>query len=326
MKRDYQFKSDMKKLLQRYLSQKQMCGFKFEKQKRELERFDDYYYRNGYRGIKLTKSMIAKFIYGIVYEKQSTHYKKEILLNSFAEFLTLQGYSVYMPPIKSAPSKRCSYVPYIFSKDELERFFLAIDKYPQVILTNRNLIDPVLFRLLYGCGLRLSEALNLKLKDIDLKTSTITILQAKNSKDRVLPIAASLAERFRKLLVELHIFSDKSTYFFISPRGGRLDKSTVYRRFRDYLLMAEISHTQCGPRVHSLRHVFAICCLKKWVLSGQDLTNLMPYLAAYMGHSDFRGTQYYLRLTADLYPDIIAKFEDLFDYVVPEEAIYEKTK
>jgi hypothetical protein len=62
------------------------------------------------------------------------------------------------------------------------------------------------------------------------------------------------------------------------------------------------------------------------VLSGKELTNLMPYLAAYMGHTDFRGTQYYLRLTADLYPDIIAKTEATFGYLIPEGVIYEENK
>ena len=62
------------------------------------------------------------------------------------------------------------------------------------------------------------------------------------------------------------------------------------------------------------------------MLSGEELTNLMPYLAAYLGHADFRGTQYYLRLTADLYPDIIQKTEAAFGYLIPEEAIYEENK
>lgn len=326
MKNSYQWKSDLAGLLQCYLNVKQMTGYKFENQGRELERFDDYYYRNGYSGIRLTKPMTDNFIYGIDYEKASTHYKKEILLNNFAEFLIRQGYAVYVPQTKSAPEKRCSFIPYIFSKEELKSFFLAIDRYPQTTFTNRNAIDPVLFRLLYSSGLRVSEALNLQCKDINIESGTITILHAKNNKDRLVPIAASLVERFRKLFSELHTFSDKSTYFFISPRGGRLDKSTVYCRFRDYLLMAGISHTASGPRVHDFRHLYACHCLKKWVLSGEELTNIMPYLAAYMGHTDFRGTQYYLRLTADLYPDIIQKTEAAFGYLIPERSSYEENK
>ena len=326
MKVKYQYKSDMGELLKCYLEEKKMTGFKFEKQGRELERFDDYYCRNGYRGVKLTKPMAEAFIYGISYEKPSTHYKKEILLNGFAEFLIRQGHQAYIPPIKSARVKRCAHIPYIFSKDELKQFFLAIDKFPPNSQTNRDSIDPVLFRLLYGCGLRVSEALNLRLKDIDFKAGVITILNAKNGRDRLVPLAESLAFRFRKLLTMLHTFSDESTYFFISPSGGRLDKSTVYDRFRGYLLMAGISHTKYGPRVHDFRHSYAVHCLKKWVLTGGELTNLMPYLAAYMGHADFRGTQYYLRLTADLYPDIIQKTEAALGYLIPKGAYHEENE
>lgn len=318
MKNNYQWKSDISDLLQSYLTEKQMTGFKFEKQERELERFDNYYFGNGYSGIRLTKSMVDAFIYGSDYEKASTYYKKEILLNNFAEFLIKQGYSVYVPPIKSAQKKRSSHIPYIFTAEELKHFFLAIDSYPHTSFTNRNTIDPVLFRLLYGSGLRISEALNLQCKDIDIDTGTITIRHAKNNKDRLVPIAATLVERFNNLFMDIHRFSEESTYFFISPTGGRLDKSTVYCRFRDYLLMAGISHTTMGPRMHDMRHTFAVYCLKKWVLSGEELTNIMPYLAAYMGHTDFRATQYYLRLTADLYPDIISKTEAEFGYIIPK--------
>ena len=67
-----------------------------------------------------------------------------------------------------------------------------------------------------------------------------------------------------------------------------------------------------------MRHGLAVACLKKWSLAGIDLTNMLPYLAAYMGHADFRATQYYLRLTADLYPHIISKSQALFGYVIPE--------
>lgn len=115
-----------------------------------------------------------------------------------------------------------------------------------------------------------------------------------------------------------HKYSKDEAYLFQSPRKGKMDNSTVYRRFRQYLQCSNIPHTDAGPRVHDLRHNYAVKCLKKWVLAGEELTNLLPYLAAYMGHSDFRGTQYYLRLTADLYPDIINRLEAGFGYVIPE--------
>jgi site-specific recombinase XerD len=317
MKAPYQWKSDMAEMLQAFLQVKKMTGFKYEKQERELEHFDSYYYHSGYSGIRLTKPMLDSFIY-VEYARQSTHYRKEMVMNNFSCFLQEQGYPVYVPVIKSAPEKRCSHIPYIFTQEELQRFFIAIDSYPVTKHNNRNTIDPVLFRLLYGTGLRVSEALNLRVKDVNLEEGILTIRHAKNNKDRLVPVAQSLSDRMADLSAKTHQFSNESSYFFPNTAHNRIDQSTIYCRFRDYLLMADISHTAAGPRVHDLRHHFAVSCLKKWVLSGQELTNIMPYLAAYMGHSDFRGTQYYLRLTADLYPDIISRTEAEFGYIIPE--------
>ncbi len=303
-------------MLRTFIREKQMTNFKYKRQARDLERFDAYCYYNGYGGVRLTKPMLDGFIYG-EFEKSSTHYRKEILMRDFAEFLSRHGYSVYVPLTKSAPKKRNPHIPYIFTQKQLCKLFMAVDSYPLEETNNRNVIDPVLFRLLYGSGLRVSEALNLQLKDIDFKQEVLIIRHAKNNKERLIPITQSLVKRIQFLLNTYHRFSTDTSFLFPSTTGNRTDRSTVYRRFRDYLLMADIPHTSAGPRVHDLRHTFAVCCLKKWVLSGTELMSAFPYLAAYMGHTDFRATQYYLRLTADLYPDLISRTEAEFGYVIP---------
>ncbi len=319
MKNKYKWESDFAKYIKEFLNEMHMVGFKYKSQERLLERFDDYCYSNGYIGAHLSKEMVETFCYGIDYEKDSTHYAKERIMCSFAEFLQKNGLVAYICLKKSATSKRSSFVPYIFSEEELKRIFTEIDTYPSTYNSNRHLIDPLLFRLLYGSGLRLSEALNLKCKDVDIESGTITILQAKNNKDRIIPIATSLINRCKKFEEILHTLSDNDTYYFKSSwSGARIDKSTIYRRFRDYLWKAGISHSGKGPRVHDFRHTYSIHCLKKWVLSGKELTNLMPYLSTYLGHSDFRATEYYLRLTADLYPDIIQRTEATFGYLISE--------
>jgi integrase len=187
------------------------------------------------------------------------------------------------------------------------------------------LVDPIFFRLLYGTGIRLSEALNIMIKDFDGINGVLIVYHAKNDKDRLIPIAPSLVDRISKFINVFHKYSKDTEYLFQSGRKNKLDHSTVYRRFRQYLQYANIPHTDAGPRVHDFRHNFAVKCLRKWVLAGEELTNLLPYLAAYMGHSDFRGTQYYLRLTADLYPDIISRLDAAFGHIIPEGGpIYER--
>ena len=88
-------------------------------------------------------------------------------------------------------------------------------------------------------------------------------------------------------------------------------------RFRGYLANAGIPHFTGGPHPHSLRHGFAVANLRRWAAQGADLAVMLPYLACYMGHADLRGTQYYLRLTADAYPEVMARAQVRFGYVIP---------
>ena len=73
---------------------------------------------------------------------------------------------------------------------------------------------------------------------------------------------------------------------------------------------------EAGP-LHDLRHTFAVHCLKSWVRSGTDLTVALPYLSTYLGHTGLKGTQHYLRLTAELYPDIVVAMDKKFGYLLP---------
>lgn len=316
--------SDISCMLIAYLREKRMTGYRFKPQEKYLKRFDFYYDQNGYSGIRLTRQMVDGFIYTVP-ERPSTHYVKERLLRDFALFLIRNGYrEIYVPEIRSAPKKQNLHVPYIFTEDEMARIFRAIDSWEYSLFTNRTLIDPVFFRLLYGTGMRVSEALNLLVKDFKSTEGILTVYHSKNNKDRLIPLAPSLTHRILELIEKIHRYCKDTDYLFPSINGNRMDQSTVYRRFRDYLQRACISHTSAGPRVHDLRHNYAVKCLKRWVLAGEELTNMLPYLAAYMGHSDFRGTQYYLRLTADLYPDIIRRTEADFEDIIPIGGIYDE--
>ena len=321
--RDYQWKSTLSGLIQSYIHTKHMTGFRFQCQERYLQHFDHFHYYNGYQGQELTKTMMDDFIY-TEHERPSSHYNKEVVMNQFAFYLQKQGIPTYIPEIKTV-LPRSRYIPHIYTADEIKRFFLAVDHYPVVQNSKRNTVDPLLFRFLYGTGVRLSESLNLRICDIRTDEAYALIRGAKNNKDRIVPLAPSLMERLSVYMQGFHRFSEPDAYLF-PGKNGRMDCSTAYNHFSDYLLMADIPHTGNGPRIHDFRHGLAVACLKKWSLAGEDLTNLLPYLAAYMGHSDFRATQYYLRLTAELYPEIVRMTEAVFHDVIPEgDFTYEET-
>ena len=327
MKTPYEWKSGFAEAAQNYISLKRQTGMKFETQERYLRHFDTFYYSNGFEGAALTKEIVKDFIYD-KNERPVSHYNKEVVMRDFAIYLSDRGYQAYITEIKTI-LPRCKFIPRILTDDEIRRLFTAIDNYPLTEKSYRNAVDPVLFRFLYGTGARVSEALGIMINDVNIESGVVTIREAKNMKDRLLPMADSLTRRILSLIKGLHRFSDGKTYLFPGCHNGimgQMDKSTAYNHFRDYLLMADIPHTSVGPRIHSFRHGFAVKCLKNWVLAGNDLTNMLPYLSAYMGHSDFRGTQYYLRLTSDLYPDIVRRVEAEFGYVIPEgEVVYDES-
>ena len=108
--------------------------------------------------------------------------------------------------------------------------------------------------------------------------------------------------------------------FYSRAADRPINQSTIYTRFRGYLADAGIPHFIGGPHPHSLRHGFAVANLRRWAADNADLAVMLPYLACYMGHADLRGTRYYLRLTADAYPEVMDKAQIRFGYVIPAPA------
>jgi len=196
--------------------------------------------------------------------------------------------------------------------------FAAIDGQGMSCYSNKALVDPVLFRVLCGAGLRISEALNLRMPDVDTDAGTLRIRDTKNGESRTVPITHRLAATLNAYVAAAHPSPESGDYVFYSRAAGRpINQATVYMRFRGYLADAGIPHFAGGPHPHSLRHGFAVANLRRWAADGSDLAVMLPYLACYMGHADLRGTQYYLRLTADAYPDVIATAQLRFGYVIP---------
>jgi len=176
--------------------------------------------------------------------------------------------------------------------------------------------------MLVGCGLRITEALSIEKQDVDLKKGTLLLLNTKNEKERLVPMSDSLCEACRKYEFKIQLVrkANESKYFFPNPEGKAYAAYTAYARFRQALRLAGISHggRGKGPRLHDLRHTFAVRVLKKWVLEGKNLTTAMPYLSVYMGHVGLKATQHYVRLTSDMFPELIKTAEESFGWVIPE--------
>ena len=291
-------------------------GYRFTVPERVMRQFADHCRREGFPDGTIIKEAVEGFLYGR-HLRSSTIRRNEVALHQLAEHAQAVGWDAYVPVATTRLRVRHQ-PPYVLTDDEVRRLFAAIDSQPMSSNSNMAMVDPVLFRLSYGAGLRVSEALNLRLSDVDTQAGTLRIRDSKNGEGRTLPLTGRLTATLDAYTSAAHPAPERSDYVFYSRAAGRpINQATIYTRFRGHLADAGIPHFAGGPHPHSLRHGFAVANLRRWAADGADLAAVLPYLACYMGHADLRGTQYYLRLTADAYPEVMAKAQVRFGYVIP---------
>ena len=134
--RDYVWKSSLSNHIQDHIALQKASGLKFWHQEQDLQRFDHYYFYNGYQGTRLTKEVTDGFIY-VKGESCNSWRRKEVLLRNFGIYLKDLGLEPYIPSVKT-PEGRTPYIPHIYTKEELRRFFRAIDEYPDPWFSSRK--------------------------------------------------------------------------------------------------------------------------------------------------------------------------------------------
>jgi integrase len=160
----------------------------------------------------------------------------------------------------------------------------------------------------------------LKIYDVDFDRAVLFISGSKFNKDRIVPMSLSLANMFAKYHALFNGDIAHEDYYFRNKKGTPLTRDQVYKVYRKLLWKAKISHggKGKGPRLHDLRHTFCVHTLAKQVKDGVDLYTALPILSAYLGHSSVGATQRYVRLTAEVYPELIENVSRKCAYVIPE--------
>ena len=305
--------------MEKFLQEKHACGYDYHEATRILRHFDNFLVQEGLATCELSASIARKWLAKKAHESAQTQRQRTTLVRQFSRFLLRLGYSAYVPDSTLAARDRSSFIPRMLSDEELRKFFQAVDALkPTARSPLRHLIMPEVFRLLYGCGFRVSEVLKLRVRDVDLNQGIITVRQGKFRKDRLVPPALPLVNRLRKYAAHFEK-RPADAIFFPRPNGGPFSLYTVYKLFRQLLLQCGISHggRGKGPRIHDARHLFAVRALRRWYQDGADLDAKLPLLATYLGHVNLSGTQRYLHLTAELFPEITARADAAFGDVIP---------
>ncbi len=320
-----EFHSAIASLINQFIQEKRACGYKYDEAWSVLKRLDSFLCNTALKQIALPEKIILQWAEKQSNETVSTQQRRICFIRQLARFMVRLDYPAYIIPANFGARRSFAFSPYIFTRKEIRKLIHAADKIkPHPKSSMRHLIMPEIFRLLYGCGFRLNEVLSLRVGDVDLMQGVITVREAKFGKDRLVPPALDIVERLQVYAKRLEKDSlEKRTddsFFFPSDTQTAWSSSGIYNIFRKLLLQCGIPHggRGKGPRVHDLRHAFAVHRLIQWHEEGADLNAKMPLLIAYLGHQDFTGTQKYLHLTAELFPNLTARMNKQFGGVIPK--------
>lgn len=264
----------------------------------------------------VTRGQVLAFLAGNGRLTQ-TRALKYCVLNGFYRYAVSRGYATRSPlPLpEEEPRKPSPRPPYVFTREELHRLFVALD------LRRRRSpkLDVPTFRafllLLYGAGLRTMEARSLTVADVDLSDGLLTVRVSKFYKSRLVPIGPQLVEALRayaKLRAARPYPHGKDSSFLANRDGTMLKRTIVLLAFHRLRRTAGISDgdgARLSPGLHSLRHSFAVHRLTAWYRQGADVQRLLPVLSTYLGHARLADTQVYLSMTPELLQQASARFE-----------------
>jgi integrase/recombinase XerD len=228
-------------------------------------------------------------------------------VRGFARYRSATDPRTQIPPQGLLPFQPKRARPYLYSDDEIRNLLRAALRMP--CRWERGKLRPWVYHCLFGLlsvsGLRLGEARNLELQDVDLKAAVLTIRGAKFGKTRLVPVHASTCDVLADYITRRQRHwkgRAVSSYLFVSSMGNRLDSGDIHRTF--YALSRQIglrtSSTSRGPRLHDMRHRFATNTLVQWYRSGQDPERRLPLLSTYLGHVHVADTQWYLEASPEL--------------------------
>jgi integrase len=309
------------------IEQKRALGYKYDSQPGILLRFDRFCSERYPDETTVTRELMLNWATKRPGEHPATLQGRITPVNELAKYIARLGREAFILP-KGMMPRTAKYVPHIYTNDELKRIFEKTDccHYCSEV-PYRHLVMPVFFRLLYSCGLRLTEARLLKLENVDLTDGVITIKNAKLGKHRQLPVSPEMTERLRSYYDSVHLLSSSTDWFFPGYSGNPMSCGNVEKNLRKFLWQAGISYggRGKGPRVHDFRHTMAVHCLRRWVQEGKDLHALLPVLQAYLGHVSLSDTAYYLHLTADLFPNITEQIAEALGDIIPKVGVADET-
>ena len=314
------YRSKFRADIEAFIIQKRAAGYPYNTSARVL----------GYLDAMISKSfpdsdILSKEICNAWIDKCSSFHQNTLLrrvtpVRQLAKYLVGTGKEAYIIP-GGIPNKQIHYDAHIFTETELKAFFSSIDKCRKSPFSPyRCYVIPVIFRLLYTCGLRASEARLLNVDDVDLGTGKIFIRGSKGWEARIIYVSLDMLDLLCRYDCIIQRYLPARKVFFPNQKGDFYSKSTLdiwFHEFWDTLPEAAVTKGN-KPRVHDFRHSYCVYRLNQWVSDNADLNALYPYLSEFVGHSNFADTDYYLTLAEPFYSEFEARMRKVNAAILPE--------
>jgi integrase/recombinase XerD len=301
-----------------YLSLRRSLGFKLHDAGKAL--LDFVTFMEQHRAPYITQALALAWAQQ-PFEVQPAHWAKRLsFVREFARHRSATDSRTQIPAQSLLPFQPKRARPYLYSDDEIRDLLRAALQIP--CRYERSALRPWTFYCLLGLlsvsGMRLGEARNLELRDVDLTTGLLTIRGSKFGKSRLVPLHDSTREVLADYIVRRNRhWAGRlvSSYLFVSNRGNRLDGAEVHRTF--YALSRQVGlrgvSDHHGLCLHDMRHAFATNTLVHWYRSEQDPERCLPILSAYLGHVHVADTQWYLSGSPELMHEAMRRLEQRWE-------------
>lgn len=289
-----------------------------------LKRLDDFFIQEDITEISFSRDQAVKWRQRLEGESEKGQYNRVNATKRFFEYLFIQGFPVFQ--LRDTKCPKTDFVPHVYTDEEIEKYFRALDSYVSIQNRRHNIQLPVLFRIMFCCGTRMTETITIRKKDIDLDEGIIRLSETKNSKERYVVMSSSLSALMRSFADKTFYDLSDDDYIFRSLYRTHTSASTIAGIHHQILKHAGIPNCgsgRYGKRVHDWRHTFAVRSFKQLIDYGMDMYVALPIMSAYLGHNNIYATERYLRLTISLYPYLTEKLEKSLDEIF-EDNDYEK--
>jgi len=282
---------------------------------------DLFFKQHGFEKMEITEEMFELWEKKRGNESEVNQRRRTSVLIAFSKYLALRGFENIYVGESARGVPRDTFIPYIFSKDEISRLLNVFKRWNAVNPADYEMAAvAVMITLFYSCGLRKTEALKLRLRDINLSVGTIRIMDSKNHESRLVVVSESVKRQLYTFFNRFCMFSAPDGFLFRNEKGDMIGDHKVYSKYKKAMIEAEIHPRESGrlPRIHDLRHTFCVHTLEAMAAKGFDLYTSLPLLVAYLGHRCISETEYYLRLVEQNFNSVITASREYAPELFPK--------